>query len=45
VIDLGRYRDRPWLLDVCCAAGGAAAGYERCGFYVVGVGEASKRWA
>lgn len=29
--------DRPWLLDVCCGAGGAARGYQRAGFYVVGV--------
>jgi DNA (cytosine-5)-methyltransferase 1 len=28
---------RPRLLDVCCGAGGAAAGYARAGFEVVGV--------
>lgn len=27
----------PWLLDVCCGAGGAAEGYKRAGFYVVGI--------
>jgi DNA (cytosine-5)-methyltransferase 1 len=30
------YRD-PELLDVCCCAGGAAAGYDRAGFKVTGV--------
>lgn len=28
---------RPWLLDLFCGAGGAAAGYDRAGFDVVGV--------
>jgi DNA (cytosine-5)-methyltransferase 1 len=28
---------RPRLLDLCCCAGGAAAGYHRAGFEVVGV--------
>lgn len=28
---------RPRLLDLFCGAGGAAAGYQRAGFYVVGV--------
>ncbi len=27
----------PRLLDLCCGAGGAARGYQRAGFYVVGV--------
>lgn len=30
-------RSRFWLLDLCCNAGGAAAGYMRAGFNVVGV--------
>ena len=29
--------DRPSLLDLFCCAGGAARGYQRAGFYVVGV--------
>ena len=29
--------DRPRLLVLCCGAGGAAVGYHRAGFYVVGV--------
>lgn len=29
--------DRPLLLDLFCGAGGAAKGYQRAGFYVVGV--------
>jgi DNA (cytosine-5)-methyltransferase 1 len=29
--------DRPRLLDLCCGAGGAAAGYARAGFAVTGV--------
>ncbi|MFB7343638.1 DNA methylase [Streptomyces hydrogenans] len=29
--------DRPWLLDLFCCAGGAAMGYNRAGFEVVGV--------
>ncbi|MEV6357701.1 DNA methylase [Streptomyces hydrogenans] len=29
--------DRPWLLDLFCCAGGAAMGYHRAGFKVVGV--------
>jgi DNA (cytosine-5)-methyltransferase 1 len=29
--------DRPWLLDLFCGAGGCAKGYQRAGFYVVGV--------
>jgi DNA (cytosine-5)-methyltransferase 1 len=28
---------RPRLLDLCCKAGGATKGYQRAGFYVVGV--------
>jgi len=32
---VGRYRPR--LLDLFCGAGGAAMGYQRAGFYVVGV--------
>src|ERR1041384_1083641 len=28
---------RPRLLDLFCSAGGAARGYQRAGFYVVGV--------
>jgi DNA (cytosine-5)-methyltransferase 1 len=33
-----RAADRPWrLLDVCCGAGGAAAGYRHAGFHVTGV--------
>jgi DNA (cytosine-5)-methyltransferase 1 len=32
---VGRYRPR--LLDLFCGAGGATAGYQRAGFYVVGV--------
>ena len=28
---------RPRLLDLFCGAGGAAKGYQRAGFYVVGV--------
>jgi DNA (cytosine-5)-methyltransferase 1 len=28
---------RPLLLDLCCCQGGAARGYQRAGFYVVGV--------
>ena len=28
---------RPRLLDLFCGAGGAAMGYQRAGFYVVGV--------
>jgi DNA (cytosine-5)-methyltransferase 1 len=30
-------RERPRLLDLCCCAGGAAVGYHRAGFVVVGV--------
>ena len=30
-------RDRPRLLDLFCGAGGAAMGYHRAGFDVVGV--------
>lgn len=30
-------RSRPRLLDLFCGAGGAAKGYQRAGFYVVGV--------
>ena len=29
--------DNPRLLDLCCGAGGATRGYQRAGFYVVGV--------
>jgi len=29
--------DRPWLLDLFCGAGGAAEGYHRAGFDVIGV--------
>lgn len=28
---------RPRLLDLCCKAGGATKGYQRAGFYVVGI--------
>lgn len=28
---------KPWLLDLFCGAGGATKGYQRAGFYVVGV--------
>jgi hypothetical protein len=28
---------KPRLLDLCCKAGGAAKGYQRAGFHVVGV--------
>jgi hypothetical protein len=28
---------KPWLLDLFCGAGGAARGYQRAGFYVVGI--------
>ncbi len=31
------HRCRPYLLDLCCKAGGAAMGYYRAGFDVVGV--------
>ena len=31
------YPDRPRLLDLFCGAGGCAKGYQRAGFYVVGV--------
>jgi DNA (cytosine-5)-methyltransferase 1 len=31
----GRYRPR--LLDLCCGAGGATRGYQRAGWYVIGV--------
>lgn len=30
-------RRRPWLLDLCCGQGGAAWGYSRAGFDVLGV--------
>lgn len=29
--------DNPWLLDLCCGAGGCSVGYFRAGFNVVGV--------
>jgi hypothetical protein len=29
--------DRPRLVDLCCGGGGATKGYQRAGFYVVGV--------
>jgi len=32
-----RVEDRPKLLDLFCCAGGATKGYQRAGFYVVGV--------
>jgi len=32
-----RPTDKPLLLDLFCCAGGAARGYQRAGFYVVGV--------
>jgi SAM-dependent methyltransferase len=32
-----RRLNRPRLLDLCCGAGGAAMGYYRAGFEVVGV--------
>ena len=32
-----RPNDKPLLLDLFCCAGGAARGYQRAGFYVVGV--------
>ncbi len=32
--------ETPWLLDLFCGAGGAAMGYHRAGFRVVGVDEA-----
>ena len=28
---------KPRLLDLCCCAGGCTKGYQRAGFYVVGV--------
>src|SRR5688572_14336592 len=28
---------KPRLLDLCCKAGGATKGYQRAGFYVIGV--------
>jgi len=28
---------KPWVLDICCCAGGAAKGYQRAGFEVLGV--------
>jgi DNA (cytosine-5)-methyltransferase 1 len=34
---VGTGADRPRLLDLFCCAGGAARGYQRAGFYVVGV--------
>lgn len=30
-------KDKPSLIDLCCCAGGAARGYQRAGFYVVGI--------
>jgi len=32
-----RPTDKPLLLDTYCKAGGCTAGYQRAGFYVVGV--------
>lgn len=29
--------DRPVLVDLCCGAGGATKGYQRAGFFVIGV--------
>jgi DNA (cytosine-5)-methyltransferase 1 len=39
VIEGGNWNldERPWLLDVYCKAGGAARGYQRAGFHVVGI--------
>jgi site-specific DNA-cytosine methylase len=36
--------DRPRLLDLFCGAGGAAMGYHRAGFEVVGVLERARAW-
>jgi DNA (cytosine-5)-methyltransferase 1 len=33
----GSFDSRPVLLDVCCGAGGAAEGYKRRGFRVIGI--------
>ena len=35
--DKGFYLSRPRLLDLFCGAGGAAMGYHRAGFEVIGV--------
>jgi hypothetical protein len=35
-------QERPRLLDLFCGAGGAAKGYQRAGFYVVGIDLASQ---
>ena len=35
--DTSRDGSRPCLLDLCCGAGGATRGYQRAGWYVVGV--------
>lgn len=32
-----RALDRPVVLDLCCRKGGATVGYQRAGFYVIGV--------